>query len=62
MSAETPAAGGEQKSDIKAGGNKPFQNHGARNNYQRRDNNYHKKEKFLGADPDLQGFAVRTSK
>ena len=55
MSADTPVAGGEEKPDVKTGGNKsPFQHHGARNNNHRRDN-YPKKEKFLGADPKLSG-------
>ena len=50
MSAETPAAGGENKPNIKVGGNK--QQQGGRNNIRR---NFIKKEKFLGASPSLQG-------
>ena len=49
MSADTPAAGGENK--VKNEDNKV---HAGRHNG-RRNNNYIKKEKFLGAHPSLQG-------
>jgi len=56
MSANTPDAGGENKPTVK-NENKPSTNSGRRgnNNSHQRDD-YAKKEKFLGADPNLQGF------
>ena len=51
MGTDTPAAGGE-KPFVKVEGKTPH--HGGRNNANR-NNNYVKKEKFLGADPNLQG-------
>ena len=50
MGTDTPAAGGETK--IKQEDNRV---HGGRNNIRRNNNNYTKKEKFLGAHPSLQG-------
>ena len=52
MGTDTPAAGGEQKPLVKNEGKPPH--HGGRNNANR-NNNYVKKERFLGADPDLSG-------
>ena len=52
MGTDTPAAGGEQKPLVKSEGKPPH--HGGRNNANR-NNNYIKKERFLGADPDLSG-------
>ena len=53
MGNETPAEGGETKPVVKSEGQSNNQ-HGGRNNDIRRDN-YTKKEKFLGKDPDLHG-------
>ena len=53
MSTDTPAEGGEPKPGIKAEARTPF--HGSRNNSAYRRNNFIKKEKFLGADPNLHG-------
>ena len=59
MSANTPAAGGENKPVIN-NDNKPNVNHARRgnNHSQRRDGHFKKdvKEKLMGADPNLQGF------
>ena len=57
MSANSPAASGENKPVIINNDNKSGNNHGRRgnNNSQRRDGQI-KKEKFLGADPNLQGY------
>ena len=60
MGAETPAvSGNDVKPAVKIDG-KPS---GRNNN--RRDNNYNKKEKLLGADPNLRGHVfeakIRTS-
>ena len=52
MGTDTPAAGGEQKPVVKNEGKPRY--HGGRNNANR-NNNYVKKERFLGADPDLSG-------
>ena len=52
MGADTPAGGGETKPVIK--NDKPQSYNRGNNNAQRRD--YIKKEKFLGADPDLRGY------
>ena len=55
MGTETPAEGGEKKHAIKNEGGIAAGNlrHGNYNNSNKR---FVKKEKFLGADPDLQGF------
>ena len=57
MSANTHAAVGESKPVIN-NDNKPNINHARRgsNNSHRRDG-YAKKDKFMGADPNLQGYA-----
>ena len=60
MSADTPAAGGEIKPVVKNDGKPSFQ-HGGRNNANRRDN-YIKKEKFLGADPNLRGHVFEAKR
>ena len=52
MGADTPAEGGEHKPVVKSEGKPSL--HGGRNNANR-NNNFIKKEKFLGADPKLQG-------
>ena len=63
MSANTPATRGEDKPVIN-NDNKPNVNHARRgnNNSHRRDA-YAKKDKFMGADPNLQGyvFEAKTS-
>ena len=51
MSTDTPAAGGEHKPVVKSEGKSPH--HGGRNNANK--NIFIKKEKFLGADPNLRG-------
>ena len=53
MDVDTPAQSGDTKPEIKSEGNSTAGNdrHGGSNNRQPA-----KKEKFLGADPDLQGF------
>ena len=57
MGAETPAASGNDvKPAVKIDG-KPS---GRNNN--RRDNNYNKKEKFLGADPNLRGHVFEAKR
>ena len=60
MGTETPAEGGDNKTAIKnkggaAAGN---QRRGNQNQFNRR---FVKKEKFLGADPDLQGFVFESA-
>ena len=52
MGTDTPAAGGEKPVVVKSEGKPSY--HGGRNNANR-NNNYVKKEKFLGACPNLQG-------
>ena len=59
MSAKTPAAGREKKPFIKHKG-RPNDQHGGRNNNNRRDNTP-RKEKFLGADPDLRGHVFKAN-
>ena len=58
MGAETPARGGENKPEVKTEGN-------ANAGHNRHSGNYNKtfneKEKFLGADPDLQGFVFESA-
>ena len=60
MGADTPAVGGDNKPKVKfenksspfgRGGNRPAQR-----------NDYNKKEKFLGADPNLQGFVFEAKR
>ena len=60
MVANTPAGSGETKSVIKNDG-KPNNHHGRRNNANRCDN-YIKKEKFLGADPNLRGHVFEAKR
>ena len=62
MSANPAAAGGENKPVVNNNDNKPNVNHARRgnNNSHRRDGQP-KKEKFMGADPNLQGFVFEAS-
>ena len=55
MGTETPAEGGEKKHAIKNEGGIAAGNL-RRGNYNNSNKQFVKKEKFLGADPDLQGF------
>ena len=59
MGTEAPAGGGDNKPEIKS------EKDGAGGKNRRGGNNNHprfpKKEKFLGADPDLQGFVFESS-
>ena len=59
MGADTPAEGGENKSNVKVDGNNAQVNAG-RNNIRR--NNPIKKEKFLGAHPSLQGHVFEAER
>ena len=64
MSADTPAAGGETKPVINNHDNNSGNNHVRRGNNNSHQHEGHvKKDKFLGADPNLQGyvFEARTS-
>ncbi|MCP4747805.1 MAG: hypothetical protein GY874_16955, partial [Desulfobacteraceae bacterium] len=58
MGAKTPAGGGENRLEVKTEGN-------ANAGHNRRSGNYNKKiikkEKFLGADPDLQGIVFKSA-
>ena len=58
MSTDTPAVGGDDKPNVKIEGNR---NQGGRSNV-RRNNNYIKKEKFLGAHPSLQGHVFEAKR
>ena len=60
MGADTPAVGGETKPVVK-NDSKPINHHSGRNNANRRDN-YIKKEKFLGADPNLRGHVFEAKR
>ena len=60
MGADTPAVGGETKPVGKNDG-KPNNHHGGRNNVNRHDN-YIKKEKFLGANPNLRGHVFEAKR
>ena len=55
MGTETPAEVGEKKPTIKNEGGIAAGNL-CRGNYNNSNKRFVKKEKFLGADPDLQGF------
>ena len=56
MSANTPAAGGEDKPVIN-NDNKPNVNQARRgNNNSHRCDGHIKKDKFMGVDPNLQGY------
>ena len=57
MGAETPAAGGGDVKPVIKNDDKP-----AGRNNNRRDNNYNKKEKFLGADPNLRGHVFEAKR
>ena len=62
MGADTPAEGGEaKKPEIKVEG-KPHFNNGQRGNKQPRRDVEPKKEKFLGADPNLQGSVFESKR
>ena len=54
MGANTPAVGGEEKPIIKTEGKSTY-HHGGRNNTSHHNNFVQRKEKFLGADPNLCG-------
>ena len=59
MSTDTPAGGGDDKPNIKVEANN--KNQGCRNNI-RRNNNYVRKEKFMGAHPSLQGHVFEAKR
>ena len=61
MGAETPAEGRETKPVVKSKDRSRNQ-HGGHNNANRRDNNIHKKEKFVGADPSLCGHVFEATR
>ena len=62
MGADTPAEGGENKPIIKDENKSSF-HHGRRgNNRSQRRDGYAKKEKFMGADPDLQGYVFEAKR
>ena len=54
MGADSPVVGGEEKPIIKTEGKSTY-HHGGRNNTSHRNNCVQRKEKFLGADPNLRG-------
>ena len=60
MGAKTPAAGGEMNPFVKHK-SQPNTQHGRRHNDNRRDSTI-RKEKFVGADPDLRGHVFQANR